>query len=953
MISVEMEDVLAVLQLCKPYIIGIITALVVGIAAIAASRNMSKSRKFLVRGEAAVAVLLAIVICVNMICFGPMSTLIGLAMGNGTVNEETNAEAAKTAEEIMEEGIVLLENDGLLPLDGVENLNLFGWESINPAYGGAGSGGINDLYEIVSLTKGLENAGFAVNQELVDFYNNYGSDKPEMSIQKQSWTLPEPTAASYSEELLQNARDFSDVAVIVLSRKAGEGHNDIPMDVSKASYDDNSTEYKDFLDGEHYLTLSQTEKDMVELVCSNFENVVVLYNGANQFELGFVDEYESIKAVVWCPGTGNVGFNALGKIFRGEISPSGRTPDTFMYDMTAAPWWNNGEKRDYSNLADLAVEGMNAGTPQIYAPSFTNYVEGIYVGYRFYETAAEEGILDYDKAVQYPFGYGLSYTTFEQKMGELKEQDGELSVDVTVTNTGNTAGKDVVELYYHPPYTNGGIEKASVNLADFAKTGLLEPGESQTITVTVAIEDMASYDYQKEKAYVLEAGEYLLSVNSDSHTILDQKVYTVDKTIVYSKDNKRPSDETAAVNVFEDAAGDVTYLSRADGFANLAEATKAPVTTEMEEPYVSEYHLNSNFDKRTYLNDKDTMPVTGAKNGMKLADLRGADYDDPRWETLLDQLTVDEMAEMIAMAGYQTGAMESVGKVGTLDFDGPAAINNNFTGVGSMGFPIEVVIASTWNKEMAKAWGESMGKMSQEMGAHGWYAPGMNTHRTPFGARNYEYFSEDGVLAGQMGANAVAGAMEYGVYSYIKHYALYEGNGKMVSVWSNEQAIREIYLKPFEISVKEGGANAVMVSWSFLGHKWTGENSGLLNTVLRDEWGFRGMALTDFFRNNGHGFMNADAALANGVDAMLSTFDGEENNVADPSHPTSVLQMRGACKNVMYTVVSSWAYDGDNVNVGMEGWKKAAIAMDAVLVLGLLALEIVIIKGYQKRKKEM
>lgn len=953
MISVEMEDVLAVLQLCKPYIIGIITALVVGIAAMVTSRNMSKSRKFLVRGEAAVSVLLAIVICVNMICFGPMSTLIGLAMGNGTLNEETNAEAAKTAEEIMEEGIVLLENDGLLPLDGVENLNLFGWESINPAYGGAGSGGINDLYEIVSLTKGLENAGFAVNQELVDFYNSYGSDKPEMSIQKQSWTLPEPTAASYSEELLQNARDFSDVAVIVLSRKAGEGHNDIPMDVSRASYDDNSTEYRDFPDGEHYLTLSQTEKDMVELVCSNFEEVVVLYNGANQFELGFVDEYESIKAVVWCPGTGNVGFNALGKIFRGEISPSGRTPDTFMYDMTAAPWWNNGEKRDYSNLADLAVEGMNAGTPQIYAPSFTNYVEGIYVGYRFYETAAEEGILDYDKAVQYPFGYGLSYTTFEQKMGELKEQDGALSVDVTVTNTGNTAGKDVVELYYHPPYTNGGIEKASVNLADFAKTDLLEPGESQTITVTVAIEDMASYDYQKEKAYVLEEGEYLLSVNSDSHTILDQKTYTVDQTIVYHGDNKRASDEIAAVNVFEDAAGDVTYLSRADGFANLAEATKAPVTTELEEPYVSEYHLNSNFDKRTYLNDNDTMPVTGAKNGMKLADLRGADYDDPRWETLLDQLTVDEMAEMIAMAGYQTGAMESVGKVGTLDFDGPAAINNNFTGVGSMGFPIEVVIASTWNKEMAKAWGESMGKMSQEMGAHGWYAPGMNTHRTPFGARNYEYFSEDGVLAGQMGANAVAGAMEYGVYSYIKHYALYEGNGKMVSVWSNEQAIREIYLKPFEISVKEGGANAVMVSWSFLGHKWTGENSGLLNTVLRDEWGFRGMALTDFFRNNGHGFMNADAALANGVDAMLSTFDGEENNVADPSHPTSVLQMRGACKNVMYTVVSSWAYDGDNVNVSMEGWKKAAIAVDAVLALGLLALEIVIIKGYQKRKKEM
>lgn len=952
MINVEMEDVLAVLQLCKPYIIGIIAALVIGIVVMIMCRGMSKSRKFLVRGEAAIAMLLVVVICVNMICFGPMSTLIGLAMGNGTVSDETNAEAAEVAEEIMGEGIVLLENEGLLPLSGTDNLNLFGWESINPAYGGAGSGGINDLYEIVSLVKGLENAGFSVNQELLDFYESYGSDKPEMSIQIQSWTLPEPPVSSYDNELIQSAKDFSDVAVIVISRKAGEGHNDIPMDVSAASYDNNSTEYEDFPEGEHYLKLSQTEKDMVDMVCSNFEDVIVLYNGANQFELGFVDDYEQIKSVVWCPGTGNVGFNALGKIFRGEINPSGKTPDTFMYDMTAAPWWNNGNKIDYSNLADMAVEGMNAGAPQIYAPAFTNYVEGIYVGYKFYETAAEEGIIDYDKAVQYPFGHGMSYTTFRQEMGEIEEKDGKLSVYVTVTNTGDTAGKDVVELYYHPPYTNGGIEKASVNLADFAKTDLLEPGDSQTVTVEVDAEDMSSYDYLNEKAYVLEKGDYILSINSDSHTVLDQKTYTVEKTTVFGADNKRESDDTAAVNVFEDAAGDVTYLSRADKFANLDEATAAPVSTVLGEPYASEYHLNSNFDKTTYLKDDDVMPVTGAKNDMKLADLRDADYDDPRWETLLDQLTVDEMAEMIAMAGYQTGAMESVGKVGTLDFDGPAAINNNFTGVGSMGFPIEVVIASTWNKEMAKTWGESMGKISQEMGAHGWYAPGMNTHRTPFGARNYEYFSEDGVLAGNMGANAVSGAMEYGVYSYIKHYALYEGNGKMVSVWSNEQAIREIYLKPFEISIKEGGANAVMVSWSFLGAKWTGENSGLLNTVLRDEWGFRGMALTDFFRNNGHGFMNADAALANGVDAMLSTFDGEENNVADPEHPTSVLQMRNACKNVMYTVVSSWAYDGDNVNMGMESWKKAAIGIDAALVLVLLALEVLVIKGYKKRKEE-
>lgn len=950
MISVEMEDVLAVLQLCKPYIIGIIAALVIGIVIMIACRRMSRGKRFLIRGEAAIAMVLAVVVCVNMICFGPMSTLIGLATGNGTLSDETNEEAAEVAEEIMEDGIVLLKNESLLPLNETKKLNIFGWESINPAYGGAGSGGINDLYDIVSLNQGLENAGFSINQELVDFYNNYGADNPEISIQKQSWTLPEPPVDTYSDELIKSAKEYSDVAVVVLSRKAGEGHNDIPMDVRKAAYDNNSDEYDDFPEGEHYLQLSQTERDMVDMVCSNFDNVIVVYNGANQFELGFADEYPQIKSVVWCPGTGNVGFNALGKVFSGEVNPSGKTPDTFIYDMTTAPWWNNAEKTEYTNLADLAVEGMNAGTAQVYAPAFTNYVEGIYVGYKYYETAAQEGAIDYDKTVQYPFGYGLSYTEFEQKMGELEEKDGQISVDVEVTNTGDVAGKDVVEVYYEPPYTNGGIEKSSANLIEFAKTDLLQPGESQTVTVTFSIEDMASYDENHAKAYVLEKGDYAISINSDSHTVLDQKTYTADKDVVYKGENKRASDDTAATNVFEDAKGDVTYLSRADHFANYEEATAAPASAELGEPYVSEYHLNSNFDKTTYLNDEDVMPTTGADNGLTLADMRDADYDDPRWEKPLDQLTVDEMANMIAMAGYQTAAMDSVGKVATLDFDGPAAINNNFTGVGSIGFPIEVVVASTWNKELAQAWGECMGKISQEMGAEGWYAPGMNTHRTAFGARNYEYFSEDGVLAGNMGAKAVEGARKYGVYSYIKHFALYEGNAKMVSVWSNEQAIREIYLKPFEISVKQGGANAVMVSWSFLGDKWTGECSNLINTVLREEWGFRGMALTDFFRNNGHGFMNADAALANGVDVMLSTFNGEENNVANPEHPTSVLQMRNACKNVMYTVVSSWAYDGEHEETGMENWKKAGIGIDIVIALFMAGMEVLVIRGYKKRK---
>ena len=888
MLKIEMDDVIGVLQSCKVQIGVIVGVLALLVIALIACRKMKKSQKFLIRSQSVIAAVLAILVTANTVCFGPMSTLISLATGNGTVSEKTAEEAKEVAQQVAEEGFVLLKNDdSFLPLQNISKLNLFGWAASNPVYGGSGSGGINQLYEIVSLQKGIEDAGFEVNQELLDFYSAYTSDRPEMSIQKQSWTLPEPPVSTYSQEMIENAKNFSDTAVVVISRAAGEGHNDMPMDMSQAKYDDNSPDYKDFEAGEHYLQLSQSEKDMVNLVCENFENVVVLYNGANPIEMGFVNDYKQIKAAIWCAGPGNVGFEALGEILSGEVNPSGRTPDTFPYNLKAAPWWNNGTYTDYTNLADLAVEGMNAGKPQVYSPSFIDYVEGIYVGYKYYETAAVEGIIDYDKTVQYPFGYGLSYTTFSQKMSNLTDNGNSIQFDVTVTNTGNTAGKDVVEVYYNPPYNNGGIEKASANLIVFEKTELLEPGESKTITISLNKEEMASYDMSGTGCYVLEQGNYIISVNRDSHNILDSRTYAQPNDIRYDGDNKRSSDAITAINQFGDAQGDITYLSRADHFANLEEATSAPADTNMADKYVEGYHLNANYDYTTDLNPSDEMPVTGAKNGIRLAELRGADYDDSRWDDLLDELTVDEMVNMTAMCGYQTPAVESVGKVSTGDFDGPAAINNNFTHAGSIGFPVEVVIASTWNKELVEEYGEAMGRMSKEMNGEGWYAPGMNTHRTPFGARNYEYYSEDGILAGYMGASAVSGAMKQGVYSYIKHFVLYDGNAKMVCVWSNEQAIREIYLKPFEISIKKGGANALMVSWSFIGNKWAGDCDYLFEDVLRGEWGFQGMVISDFFRNNGHGFMNADMALTSGMDAMLSTYDAGPNKPTDPSNPTT------------------------------------------------------------------
>ena len=986
MISFEMEDLIGVLQGLTPYFIAIAVALVAAIAVTVAVKKLPKAKKKFIRGETWLAALLAIIIVINLICTGPMAALLNLIGSQPTptvVSAELAAEASANALQIAEEGFVLLENEGILPLKDTKKLNLFGWASTNPVYGGAGSGGINDLYEKVSLIDGIKKAGFEVNQELIDFYLGYAESRAAVSITAQNWNLPEAPVKNYSDELIANAKAFSDTAVIVISRLAGEGHNDIPQDMAKCEiYTDNSEDYPDWDEGAHYLQLNNTEKAMVDLVCSNFDNVVVVYNGAYAFELGFAEEYEQIKGVIWAAGPGNVGFTALGEILNGTVNPSGKTNDTFVYDMKNTAYWNNAEKRDYANMLHMTVEGMNAGVPTNYAPSFINYVEGIYVGYKFYETAytealkyaagqeaaaaenaeaaegeeapeAEEAVpffFDYDSVVQYPFGYGLSYTSFTQEMSDIRVNGTELSFDVTVTNTGSVAGKDVVEVYFNPPYTNGGIEKASANLVRYDKTGMLEPGASEKLTVSFDLEEMASYDESGAGCYVLEAGEYIISVKADSHRELDSKTYTVAETVRYDESNPRPSDDQAAVNVLQDAHGVCEYLSRKDGFANYAAATAEPADLNMPEQYIEGYHLNSNYDPNAYINPDDTMPTLGAKNGLKLVDLRGKSYDDPQWEKLLDQLTVDEMANMIALSGYQTPAIPSIGKVQNVDCDGPAAINNNFTGGGSIGYPIEVVITCTWSHDLAEQWGELMGKMAKELGSTGWYAPAMNMHRSAFTARNYEYFSEDGVLAGYMAADAVAGALKQGVYSTIKHYAMYDCNGKMVCAWATEQSMREIYLKPFEIATKAVDVNAAMASWAYIGNIWVGESSALMKTILRDEWGFRGFVVSDFFRNNGHGFMNADEALANGVDAMLSTFAGGPNQVTDKSAASNVRYMREATHNILYTTANSWAYDEDHTQTGMATWKKILIGADVAAGLLLLGGACLLFKKYKKSK---
>lgn len=960
MLEINLSDVIGVIQSCIPNLIFFGIVLIAMILLIVFSRKKEIALKSLLRKEAVAVILLALVITLDTICLGPLSTLITLATGNGVITEESNQEAETLCNEIAEEGIVLLKNENnTLPLKDQKNLNIFGWSSTNPVYGGTGSGALSEAYPMVSLIEGIENAGFSVNKELETFYTDYRSERPVIGPFGQDWSLPEPTVSMYTDEMLQNAKDFSDTALFVVSRSGAEAA-DLPKDMNnlatdRMSFEDNSTEYTDFPEGSHYLELSQSELKLLHYVCDNFDNVIFVINSANVMELGVLNDYPQVKSVLFVPGMGQTGFNGLGEILSGAVNPSGKTSDIFTADFTTSPSFNNFQSNQYTNMAEFAVDlEENFRSPHT-EPNFVNYNEGIYVGYKFYETAAEEGLINYDDEVVYPFGYGLSYTTFTQEMSELStDADGNITFDVTVTNTGDTAGKDVVEVYYNPPYYNNSIEKASANLVNFEKTKLLEPGESETLTITFNEDDMASFDTYNTGYYVLENGDYGISIRSDSHTILDEKVYHVDSDIVYNDTNPRTGDVTTAEVKLADNEGEVTYLSRKDGFANYAEATAAPSSYEISDKLKAMFVNNATYNPEDDDNPEDVMPTLGANNGISLVELRGADYDDPRWDTLLDQMTVDDMQKLLSLGGFQTQAIASVGKVATTDCDGPASINNNFTGVGSSGMPSGVVIACTWSHELAKQFGEIIGKMADEMGVSGWYAPAMNIHRSPFGGRTFEYYSEDGYLSGEIAAQAILGAKEYGVYAYIKHFALNEmeqGRQKMICTWANEQSVREIYLKPFEISVKKGGANAVMSSYNYIGAKWAGAHGEILNGILRNEWGFHGMVLTDAFWVQGLGYMNADQAVRNGNDIILVNYDAVTNTITHTDSATTVQAMRTASKNVMYTVVNSRAYREDVLHQGMPAWKIVMIVINCILGALLVLWEVVMIRKYLNTQK--
>ena len=901
------------------------------------AKNLSKARKV---GTVILSIFLIIVTTANFVGlqFANLINQYFTSIDLNDVNiQKVRNDSTETAKALADEGFVLLKNENnVLPLAG-KQVNVFGYSSIDINFGGTGSGSGSNEYNI-GFYEGLANAGIEVNEELKEFYQQAYTKKQDTNALVMiggDYNNYEPAKADYSDEIMANAKEYSDTALIVLTRNGGEG-GDLPMDTAA---------YAGGAAGEHYLELNQNERDMVAMVEENFENVVVIINSSNAMELGFIDD-SSVDAALWIGGPGCEGCNSLGQILTGKVNPSGRLTDTYAYDLTCNPsYYNFGQFlfENTDNKYSLIFENPSVFNGENYA--YADYAEGIYVGYRYYETRwidNETNECDetaYKANVQYPFGYGLSYTEFEQKITDFTDDGDTITLEVTVTNVGDTAGKDAVQIYYTAPYYLGGIEKSFVNLEDFGKTQILNPGESETISFTFKYEDMASYDYSGHGCYVLEHGDYEIKLMNNSHDLIDSRTVTVAKDVIYDESNPRSTDEVAAVNQFDDVSygNDVAYVSRADWESTLP--TERPANKNASPELIEEIENQGLTEAQLA---EETEDIVVADHGLSIEDVKGLDYDDPKWSELLEQLSVDEMVNLIANGGYATAAVESIGKLATLDQDGPQGVNSLISDdVKGVVFPAEVVVAATFNKELAEEMGRSLGSEAAEYGIAGLYGPAMNTHRSPFGGRCYEYYSEDGVLAGKIAAAFVRGANESGIYCYMKHFAMDEQETERldISIFCTEQAMRELYFKPFEICAKEGGVTAVMASDSFIGGTWAGEREELMNTVLRDEWGFDGMVITDFVTSNSK---NADRAIRSGTDLSLTTLGNLTPSNLSTDSAAGRQALRTACHNILYTVANS-----DAQNISKEPFPTWVMLF---ILLDVIALGSTVLLAFYKKK---
>lgn len=820
-----------------------------------------------------VLALLAVVLVFAVINLAPIindiSTLMSIELTTDTPEaHDALLNGEVVAEKIADEGIVLLKNDDdLLPLKD-QTLNVFGLSAMNFRLGGGGSGG-SDQSRAVSLFDGLEKAGISYNNDLFDFYSvmneEVGKEKStglgqvlDMFLGKEAFN--EPSIDYLTDEIINEAKGYSSNALIVISS--------LSVEAADAELSD--------------LKLSENEEALINKVTSNFDNVIIIVNAGNTLELGFLEEYSSIKSALWVGTPGSKGAISLGKILSGQVNPSGRLTDTYVYDVSSHPSTVNFGDYDYEN-----IDGM----------SFLNYEESIYVGYRFFETYYKDDEAGYKSTVQFPFGYGLSYTEFDWQVEGFNFNNDIVTVDVKVTNTGEYPGKEVVQAYFEPPYSKGGIEKSAIELGAYEKTSIINPGQNEVVTLNFPIRDMASYDMFNEKAYVLEEGIYNIYISKNVHEHVSTLTYDNLSEIVYTTDEVTA---TSITNQFDYANGDLTYLSRNDfdsTYPNIDD-----MLFDAPQDVVDKFYTRP-------LKEEGTAPLTGVNNNILLSDLKGLDFNDPKWDDYLDQFTVDQMNVLINNGAYKTLVIEELGLPSTLLLDGPAGINFFFKSNTTAAYPTEILIASTWNNDLAYEMGKAVGIEANAYGVNGWYAPGMNIHRSPLGGRNYEYFSEDPLLSGIMSANMVKGAQSEDIIVFMKHFALNEQevNARTgVLVWANEQAIREIYLRPFEITVKEANVSGVMSSFIHIGHKWSGGNPELLKNVLRQEWGFEGVVTTDAVLGS---FMDLNLAIRAGNDLMLSMLPSsnekyfEELYKEDPVGITK--HARDRVHNICYAIVNN------------------------------------------------
>lgn len=915
------------------------------------------SKKIGTIGSMVVALLLAVCIIANIALNRYEDTITyywnleaSISGGNDEQTAALKAQAWQAAKDVTletaDEGVTLLKNEnGQLPMTETK-LNVFGYASVSLVYGGAGSGSTSGAIYCENMKESFEAQGFELNEDLWNYYSGVaeGIDSGEWDVFAAGGTDFNFYDAACEDvaDYIDGAKAFSGTAVVVLSRIGGEG-TDLPLDVEASGcYGGDS--------GRHYLELQSCEEDLLELVCGNFEHVIVLIDSSHPMELGFLED-EAIDAALMIAGPGATGMQGVARILKGNVNPSGHLVDTFAYDLKSAPSFYNMGDCSYSDFE------LNMSDRYIY------FEENIYTGYRWYETAAADGVVitsggttwdysDYDSIVQYPFGYGLSYTAFDWELvdHQVDGRGGNITCTVKVTNTGSTAGKDVVQLYYAAPYTPGGIEKSAINLGAFAKTGLLQPGESETVELSMVFDDMASFDYAGQGCYVMDAGEYTFTLQTDSHNLKSDGLsftYQQNDTIIYndSNDGARSTDLISAVTQQEFIDGgsletNVNYLSRADFAGTFPQLERRLNPTSI--PAEVKSRLEANGPGSNILERDDNSvpaPIVGADNGLTISDLSGADYDDERWTQLVQQLTMDELIQMTGNTGWSTPAAPSVGKGATVDIDGPQGLNGfNFKDTEMNTYASEVLMGMSWNVELAQKMGATYAQEALAWDISGLYAPAMNTHRSPFGARNFEYFSEDPTLAGLLAAAEVTGMQDNGVYVYAKHYLLntQDSNRDGCANWCNEQALREVYARSFEMAVKYGKCTGMMTELSRIGTSWSSATYALCTTMPRGEWGFQGKIITDGVGPGGSYYMLPDYALRAGTDMMLTMASGDcgfTSATLDSNY--GVTCMQNAAKNILYVYANSAAID---TAVSSEaGWSWMWIAGNILLIALMIA----------------